>query len=623
VNVGDSSELLRTVVRTDADVLALRRTGREVAERLGLEPQDQVRVATALSEVGRSAAANGGGMATVTVREDSGGSTLVITVTTTVTMPVLGPVTEGGVPAARQLLDDVDVRSGPPTEVVLTKALPAKLTRASLDALRTLLGSDRNAEAIDEMRAQNAELVRMLDALTVSARELKQVNAELEETNRGVLAMYRQLSDELEETNTGVVALYAELDERGRQLSAANEAKTRFLRNVSHELRTPVNSILGLASLLADSPLDREQRRQVNFLQDSAAALLGLVNELLDLARAESGRQEVTVTAVDLVELLEELRGTTEPLVRDGVRLEILRPEITTVRTDRRLLTRVLRNLLTNAVKFTDQGHVRLAARLDRDGEGRDWVRFAVEDTGLGIAPELLEEVFEEFYQIPNRLQPSVRGTGLGLPYARRSMQTLGGALDVTSTPGQGSTFTASLPLISPGELESGEIALDEAAIREAMGEPQSTSAGTLADASDQGESAALVDRALVVDDDDAYRAVVADLLRGTAGNVVQAGSAQEAFARSAEARPDIVLLDVRMPDVDGIVAMARLRAERPGLPVVHMSSGPPPDLPPGSGDVPFIAKAEITRATLREAFRRALSSTTTDPSAREEKDQS
>jgi signal transduction histidine kinase len=589
------TELLKVVVRTDSDVLALRRAGRHVAERLGLDAQDQVRVATALSEVGRSAAATNGGSAVVAVRQDVGHSALVITVSTAFAMRVDGPVADGGVPAARRLLDDVDVHPGPPTEVILTKPLPARVTGGSLLAVRAALDASHRNDAVAEMRAQNAELVRMLDALTESKEalerantDLARVNAELEETNRGVLAMYRQLSDELEETNSGVVALYAELDERGRQLASANEAKTRFLRNVSHELRTPVNSILGLVSLLGDTPLDDDQRRQVGFLDDSAAALLGLVNELLDLARAESGRQEVELTTVDLVGLVEELRGTTQPLLRPGVRLETPPPHPARIRSDQELLARVLRNLLTNAVKFTEHGRVRLAV-----AEHDDHVRFTVEDTGLGIPPEHLSSVFEEFVQIPNRLQPSARGTGLGLPYARRTAATLGGSLTVTSAPGEGSAFTLELPLDGP---------------RDAPGAEDPASVAVPADGGTGGDGQLLAGRVVVADDDAAYRAVVVDLLRGSVEHVAEAATVAQAQELVRGPAPDAVVLDVRMPDVDGLAGLARLRAEHPGLPVVLMSSASPPRLPPGAERVVFLPKAELDRTTLRAALRDVLS---------------
>uniref|UniRef100_UPI0035B3B1F5 hybrid sensor histidine kinase/response regulator n=1 Tax=Cellulomonas fimi TaxID=1708 RepID=UPI0035B3B1F5 len=372
--------------------------------------------------------------------------------------------------------------------------------------------------------------------------------------------MYTQLSDELEETNSGVVALYAELDERGRQLAAANDAKTRFLRSVSHELRAPVNSILGLASLLADGALDEDQRIQVGYLDSSARALLGMVNELLDLARAESGRQHVHRVRVDLAALLADLQGTVRPLLRPGVGLHVDVPRGLELHTDPELLGRVLRNLLTNAVKFTDAGAIDVAVTVPEAGV----VVVIVRDTGIGIPAEHLETVFEEFFQVPNRLQPSVKGTGLGLPYARRVAEALGGSLDVASVVGEGSTFTLTL----------------------------------------ERTTAPALGRVLVVDDDDAARAVVRGLLAPSAAEVVEARDGAEALDVLAGGAVDAVLMDVRMPGVDGVATLQALRADArwSTLPVVLMSTL---DEPPVTG-VPFVEKAALDADGLADVLSRA-----------------
>jgi signal transduction histidine kinase len=242
-----------------------------------------------------------------------------------------------------------------------------------------------------------------------------------------------------------VVALYAELDEKSAQLRAASESKSRFLANVSHELRAPVTAIMGLGRLLADAasdPLTGEQARQVGLIRSSASDLLGLVNELLDLAKAESGRMEPEWAEVDLRPLFGQLRGTLRALAtRPEVELVVEEPPAPAVlRTDEVLLGQVLRNLLHNGLKFTERGEVRLRARL-RD----DWWTFTVSDTGLGIPPEQHERIFEEFYQVPGTTRTG--GTGLGLPYARRLVTLLGGTLELTSEPGRGSTFSVFLPV--------------------------------------------------------------------------------------------------------------------------------------------------------------------------------
>jgi signal transduction histidine kinase len=309
---------------------------------------------------------------------------------------------------------------------------------------------------LDELAVQNQQLIAALnevraqrDELAAQRDDLARLNAELEETNRGVMALYHQLSQELEETNRGVVALYAELDEKSAQLRAASEAKSRFLANVSHELRAPVTAIIGLVRLLTDSSSDRlteDQDRQVDLIRGSAADLLALVNDLLDLAKAEAGRIEPHVTDVDLKAVFGQLRGTLRAIAtRPEVDFVVDEPPPVRLRSDDVLLAQVLRNLLTNAIKFTERGEVRLTvAASERD------IELVVSDTGVGIPEELHERIFEEFYQVPGGLLARGTGTGLGLPYARRLVAILGGALRVDSEPGRGSRFTVVLPVQTP-----------------------------------------------------------------------------------------------------------------------------------------------------------------------------
>jgi signal transduction histidine kinase len=565
---GEARDQLAVEVLAEGDVVVLRQVGREAGELLGLDRQDQVRLATALSEVGREVVAGGRG------RAGGGRGRAVLAVAlrpvgAELSVRVSGPglTADGGegVAAARRLVDRVETAAGPDGEhvVVLRKSLPDGSAPPAhrFDEIRAALSRPRSADALAELRVQNAELVRALDALAAREQDLVRANEELEETNRGVVAMYTQLSDELEETNSGVVALYAELDERGRQLAAANDAKTRFLRSVSHELRAPVNSILGLASLLADGDLDEEQRVQVGYLDTSARALLGMVNELLDLARAESGRQHVRRARVDLPALVAELGATVRPLLRPGVDLRLAVPDGLVVHTDPELLGRVLRNLLTNAAKFTEQGA--LAVEVTGPGDA-DGVVIRVRDTGLGIATEHLDAVFDEFFQVPNRLQPSVKGTGLGLPYARRVAEALGGTLEASSEVGRGSTFTLTL---------------------ERTGVPA-------------------VGRVLLVDDDGASRAVLRGLLAEFAAEVREARDGAEALTAVAAERPDVVLLDVRMPGLDGPAVLAALRSDAAtaDLPVVLVSSGDAP-----GADAPFLDKSDLDAATLARALRAAV----------------
>ncbi|SCE68307.1 Signal transduction histidine kinase [Micromonospora purpureochromogenes] len=440
--------LLQMALRVEQDIFLVRQRGREVAAAVGLEHQDQVRLATALSEVARDLLRTVGGadVAFHVVHGRDGRRALRVDLTPASPLP--GGRYEPQSGAVARLVDTLGVISEEGDTVVrMSRRVPAAaqaLTEARLAELRAELGHSAPGSALDELATQNEQLIAALDEVRSQRDELAVLNAELEETNRGVMALYTQLSEELEETNRGVVALYAELDEKSAQLRTASESKSRFLANVSHELRAPVTAIIGLGRLLTDAasdPLTPEQSEQVELIRASAADLLSLVNALLDLAKAESGRIEPEWADVDLRAVFGQLRGTLRALTnRSAVELVVEEPPAPAVlRSDEVLLSQVLRNLLHNALKFTERGEVRMTAQ--RDDER--W-RLSVSDTGVGIRPELHERIFEEFYQVPGASR--VGGTGLGLPYARRLVTLLGGTLELTSEPGRGSTFTVVLP---------------------------------------------------------------------------------------------------------------------------------------------------------------------------------
>ncbi|MEV4490933.1 ATP-binding protein [Micromonospora coxensis] len=440
--------ILRMALRVEQDIFTVRQRGREVAGAVGLEHQDQIRVATALSEVARDLlrTVEGADVAFFVVDRSDGRASLRIDLTPARPLPDDRYEPQSG--AVARLVDTLGVaRPEGDTVVRMSRRVPATaqaLTAARLAELRAELGRSAPATALDELATQNDQLIAALDEVRSQRDELAVLNTELEETNRGVMALYTQLSEELEETNRGVVALYAELEEKSAQLRAASESKSRFLANVSHELRAPVTAIIGLGRLLTDSasdPLTTEQAEQVGLIRSSAADLLSLVNDLLDLAKAESGRIEPEWADVDLRVVFGQLRGTLRALtVRSTVELVVEDPPTSAVlRSDEVLLSQVLRNLLHNALKFTEQGEVRM--RAERDGDR--W-RISVSDTGVGIPAALHERIFEEFYQAPGTTR--IGGTGLGLPYARRLVTLLGGTLELTSEPGRGSTFTVVLP---------------------------------------------------------------------------------------------------------------------------------------------------------------------------------
>ncbi|MFC7385812.1 ATP-binding response regulator [Sphaerisporangium rhizosphaerae] len=547
-------ELIRIALGDHQDVFAIRRIGREIAELVGLKGQDQIRVATALSEVGREAFSVHAGTSVVfSVSEHE----LLITVDHPSGVD-LGR--SEGVKLAGRLVDEValDPAGG---RIRMIKRLPSGGRVAGMDDMRARLGHLAPASVLDELREHNRELAATLE-------EVLRLNEELQETNHGVMALYSQLSAELDETNRGVVALYAELDDKSRQLRESSEASKRFWTSVSHELRTPLNSIIGLVRLMAGpggDPLTGEQPHQVSLIESSARTLLNLVDELLDMAKAEAGRLEPRPSVIDLIALAEQLAMTLRPSGEaEAVTLDVeVADSVQEVLVDEVLLSRVLRNLVSNALKFTERGTVRLLADLDAS---TNEVVFTVADTGIGIAADNLEKVFEEFFQVPGPIQVTAKGTGLGLPYARRVAEALGGTLELSSRPGQGTTVVLRLPhQMQPPE----------------MG------------------------RMLIADDDADFRALARRLLSGVAAHVDEARDGTEALALMRANAPDVVLVDLLMPRLDGTALLQHMADDDllRDVPVVTVTN----NAQQSSASHPALSKQGLRRDKLLAAIHTAM----------------
>ena len=282
---------------------------------------------------------------------------------------------------------------------------------------------------------------------TGSAHAPNDLQAALDERTAQLLA----LEAELEETNRGVVALYAELDTQAQQLRQATELKSRFLSYMSHEFRTPIASIRSLTRLLldrVDGPLTEEQERQVRFIQTTAAEFAEMVDDLLDLAKVEAGRVEISPGWFELVDLFSALRGMFKPvLVNPDVTLVFEEPsDGLPLYTDDKKLSHILRNFISNALKFTQTGEVRVSALRNDESS----VTFAVADTGIGIDEKYHHAIFHDFAQIDSPIQKRLRGTGLGLSLSKRLAELLGGTVGLQSELGVGSTFSVTLPLRLP-----------------------------------------------------------------------------------------------------------------------------------------------------------------------------
>jgi signal transduction histidine kinase/DNA-binding response OmpR family regulator len=446
--------LLRMDIRYEHDVVLARQRARQVAAALKFDSQDQTRIATAVSELARNAFQYAEGCIIEFRIEQKPEPALEISITDKGRgIPNLREILDGkyvsktgmglGLIGARRLMDSfrIDSTPGTGTKVVLGKNIPgrvAALPKKDLDDLLSKIEIRSPQSPYEEMQQQNKELLAALDELRARQLDLNQLNRELDETNRGV------------------VALYAELDDKADFLQRASELKTHFLSNMSHEFRTPLNSIAALSQILLDrldGELSPEQEKQVRFIKGSAQDLTDLVNDLLDLAKVEAGKVTIRPSAFDAITVFSALRGMLRPLLspNSAVKLVFDDPEEDIrLYSDEAKVSQILRNFISNALKFTESGEVRVSATRGHDGT----VSFTVADTGIGIADEDQDRIFQEWSQVDGRLQKAAKGSGLGLPLSRKLAQLLGGDVYLKSEVGLGSTFTAVIPVAFHGETQ-------------------------------------------------------------------------------------------------------------------------------------------------------------------------
>jgi len=531
----------------EEDVVAARQRARQLAAAFGIDSLGQTRLATAVSEISRNAFRYAsGGMVEFAVDDDAGALVIVVR-DSGPGIRDLRTILEGtyksrsgmgvGIAGTQRLVDRFDIVSTPGrgTVVTLAKTLPRRVLpvmRHDVTRITEELMREQPPAPNAELAEQNHELLTTLAELAQRQEELGRLNAELQDTNRGVLA------------------LYAELDEKAETLQRADAMKSKFLSNMTHEFQTPLNAILALSRLLlerTDGELEPEQEKQVQFIRDAAQNLADLVADLLDLAKVEAGKITMRPSSFTVHDLFGGLRGVIRPLQqREGVALLFdSGDDVPTLFTDEGKVAQILRNYLSNALKFTEHGEIRVSAAVDADG----MVTLQVRDTGIGIALDDQQRLFQEFGQVPNRLQARVRGTGLGLSLSKRLAELLGGTVGVISTPGEGSTFWLRIPVTLPGHA-----AAQELPVRQPL------------------DQAPLV---LVVDDEQAARYVLRRFLTRAGCRVIEASGGEDALFRAASDQPDVIFLDLRMPDMLGTEVLARLKRERAtaDIPVIIATS--------------------------------------------------
>ena len=367
------------------------------------------------------------------------------------------------------------------------------------------------------------------------AGRLQAQNRELDEQRRELIAQTQELAQQ-----------NAELDMQKRQVDEASRLKSAFLSNTSHELRTPLNSVIALTGVLSRrlaKTLPAEELSYLEVIERNGKNLLALINDILDLSRIEAGRDEVTLRRFSLHDLTTETLAMLETqALHKGIVLDNQVPaDLQTVASDADKCRRILQNLVSNAVKFTPQGRVTVTGSVQGGS-----VEISVNDTGIGIAADKLEVIFEEFRQADDSTSRTYGGTGLGLAIARKSARLLGGDLTVRSTPGVGSTFTVRLPLATWGELNDD--------IAPARRRPLSN--GPLAP-----EQMSRGQRVLLVEDSEPAILQMLDALADHGYQVEVARSGREALDHIARSQPHAMILDLMMPEVDGFQVLRELRA--------------------------------------------------------------
>ena len=519
-------------IRTAEDGQAAQQRLRQATRLLGLAGYEQTRLNTAAIELIRNVglpSATALALALQVVADD-GGRPTALEVSLRLPRAAVARLRDSlahggeqalsGIVAARRLVDTLSFDEG--VEGAPGVVLGLRLERGTTAAL----GPGRLAEVARELAVQRSGDPKA---------EVEHLTRELAQRDE----MLRALRGELEDTNRGVMSLYAELDERAEYQRRAADLKSRILADMGHEMRTPIHSILSISQFLLqrlDGELTDEQDKQVRIIRNTARDLAQFIDDLLDLAKAQAGKIPVRSEPFHVEQLFNALRGIFRPRAQEASVPLIFEapPEMKPLVTDESKLSQILRNFISNALKFTEQGEVRVSAA---PGPG-DTVVFSVADTGIGLEPKQLAYAFEEFTQIDSPLQRRTKGTGLGLPLAKRLAVLLGGEVSARSTVGAGSMFRATIPRVYVATTEAPQIA------------PAPSPA-----------AAQSVHRAVIIDDDEASRYVLRRRL-GDTFSVVEASSGRAGLDATRALVPDVVFLDLRMAEMSGFEVMTSLAAD-------------------------------------------------------------
>jgi signal transduction histidine kinase/DNA-binding response OmpR family regulator/CHASE3 domain sensor protein len=457
----------------------------------------------------------------------------------------------------------------------------ARFRTALQDALEeTQRQSEELQTQSEELRVSNEELEEQSRALKESQVRLEQQQVELEQTN----SQLEEQAQTLEMQRNDLERTTAAVELKARELEQASQYKSDFLANMSHELRTPLNSLLILSKLLSDNPQGNLSDEQVDYartIKSSGNDLLLLINDILDLSKIEAGHLQIQPEALPLRRLAGDLRQMFQPIAEErklSFEIEVAKDCPEEIETDRQRIEQVLKNLLSNAFKFTEKGEVRLSVRPAGPGQ----LALSVIDTGIGISAEQQESIFEAFRQADGTISRRYGGTGLGLSISRELTRLLGGVITLESKPGEGSTFTVTLPLAyDPARVAARELPAPSPADAPAPAAPAPAAArGKTRRVSrkvDDDRDTLAADRRLllVVEDDSVFAAIVRDLSHELGFQCIVAGTAEEALGLAKQYRPSAIVLDIGLPDQSGLTVLDRLKRDDATRHIpIHVVSG-------------------------------------------------
>lgn len=483
---------------------------------------------------------------------------------------------------------------------------PARELLASIQDLLVTTFDAANARAevdalLDETQRQAERLTQQEEELRLNNQELSAQQEELRRTNEELEEQREELGERNEELNRARDRVEHQVEELGR----VSLYKSQFLANMSHELRTPLNSMLLLSHLMAENQAQNLTPKQVEYcstIHSAGKDLLELINQVLDLSKIEAGRQETDHQWVPLEPLADSMRRIFEPLAHEKnlqLVVEIASGTPESIWSDRSRIERIVTNLLGNAIKFTERGKVTLRIGLpDSRGRARrsgldpdDAIAFVVSDTGIGIPAEEHERVFVPFEQIEASTSRRYQGTGLGLSIARESARLLGGELSLESTANVGSTFSCILPRKKPSgaDVAATTTSDDAASPRPAHSHPRAPTTAHV----------------LVIEDDPVLAEQLEDIIHSRGLEALTASTGADGIALAKQHRPCGIVLDVKLPDVDGWTVLERLRndPETRDIPVHFLSAIDAPDAGLSRGAIGYLTKP-ATRAELSELIR-------------------